>query len=109
MTKYYKLITKKKCYQSILSKCSDVIIRQTYRKKYYMYFYTFKIKNKEYNVHDKLIFPIFQNKIKINNKYLMYVNNNNPNEYISPIKTITINWYLYGSIILFIISILLFI
>ena len=87
--------------------CTDVIVRRTYNKKYYMYFYKFTFKNEEYNVFEKLRLPLWQKKIKIKEKYLMYVEQNNPNNYVTPITTLSYKYYLHGAIMIIILSFLL--
>lgn len=109
LSKYYKIIQKIKQMQEVMATCTDIVVRRTYNKKYYLYFYTFKIDNDTNNISDKLRLPIMQKKIKIKDTYLMYVNNRNIDDYISPITTLTYKWYLHGAIILIILSFLFFI
>lgn len=108
LEKYYKLAKKKKNMNEINCTCTDIIIRRNYKKKYYMYFYKLKYQKNEEIITDKLRLPIFQNFIKINNKYLMMINPKNPNEYLTPIEYKTYKYYLYVSIFLFILSLLFF-
>ena len=70
--KYYNYTKKIKYMKEIKVTCSDVIIRRTYNKKYYMYFYKLKYKSEEVIISDKFRLPIFQKYIKINNKYLSH-------------------------------------
>ena len=106
--KYYNYTKKIKYMKEIKVTCSDVIIRRTHNKKYYMYFYKLKYQNEEVIISEKFRLPIFQKYIKINNKYLMMINPKNIDEYISPIEYKTYKYYLYISIFLIILSILFF-
>lgn len=98
---YIKIKNKIKSMQEIKATCTDVIIRTTYNKKYYMYFYTFKLDG-TCNISDKRRTPLMRNKIKINEEYIMYVNPKNDKDYVTPIETMTNNFYLFLSIALII-------
>ena len=107
--KYLIIKQKIKNMHQVNAICTDVIVRRTYNKKYYLYCYTFKFHNEEYSLTDKLRLPLFQKRIMIQEKYPMYVNRNNPQEYLTPVAIITYKWYLYGAIFLFILSFFSFI
>ena len=104
--KYRQIVKKIKEMKLVKAICTDVIVRRTYNRKYYMYFYKYTFKKEENTITDKYLLPIFQNKIKINNKYLMFANEK---EAISPLTALTYKWYLYAAIGLIIASLLLFI
>ena len=107
--KYLIIKQKIKNMHQVNAICTDVIVRRTYNKKYYLYCYTFKFHNEEYSLTDKLRLPLFQKRIMIQEKYPMDVNRNNPQEYLTPVAIITYKWYLYGAIFLFILSFFSFI
>ncbi len=108
VTQYFKIKQKMKIMQPIMATCTDIVVRRTYNKKYYFYFYKIKIKHDEITLNERKRLPIFQKQIKINTKYLMYVNEQNPDEYVSPTQVLAHKWYLYGAIMLIILSLLLF-
>lgn len=108
-TKYYKISQKLKEMHEINAKCSDIVVRRTYNKKYYLYFYTFTFKKEEYSISEKYQLPLFQKKMQINKKYPMAVDSKNPQQYVSPNVYATYKYYLYFSIFLILISFLLFI
>ena len=91
----------------INAKCTSFIIRTFYNKKEYCSFYSFKIKNDEFTASDKSRFPFLKCFIKNNGTYPIYVNKNNPKEYISPYEVIIHKYYLIISILLLIIPLLL--
>ena len=108
MQKYIILKSKQKKMQEVKAKCTDIVIRRTYNKRYYLYFYQFSFQKENINISDKIRWAYFQNKIEINKQYLMYVNPQDPNDYLTPIETMTSKWYLYLSLLLFVISLFLF-
>lgn len=103
---YQRRINKMK---EVSALCTGVLVRRTYNKKYYLYSYTMKYKKEEVPIADKMRLPIFQKRIKINEKYKMYVNPHNTEDFITPIDTLTYKWYLYAALSLLIIALLLFI
>ena len=108
LVKYYKIKQQVNQMTEITAKCSDIVVRRTYNKKYYLYFYTFTFQKEEYTVSEKYRLPIFQKKMQINNKYPMVIDKNNPKEYVSPNSYAYYKYYLYLSLTLIFISLLLF-
>ncbi len=95
--------------KEVFAICTGVLVRRTYNKKYYLYSYTMKLKKDEIPISDKMRLPLFQKRIKINEKYKMYVNPKNTEDFLTPIETLTFRWYLYAAICLIVIALLLFI
>lgn len=88
--------------------CSDVIVRRTYDKKYYMYFYKVKIDDEEISISEKKRLPFMQSKIKIKEVYKVFINPKNTNQYVSPIQVLTYKYYLILAIILIVLPLIIF-
>lgn len=106
--KYYKTQAKMKHMQNINCICSDVIVRQTYNKKFYIFYYERKIKGELSKFIEQKRIPIFNRYIKINNEYLMFVNESNDKEYVGPIETFLNKYYLILSIVLIVLPLVIF-
>ena len=96
--KYYKIQKKINKMSEGLAVCTDFIIKNTYQRKYYIFYYKVLAKKEEFIIQDKVILPLFKNKIKINETYKIYFKNQD--EYVTPIEVITYRLYLFLSLIL---------
>lgn len=107
--KYFlKIYNKKKRMIEVKAIVTDVIVRTTYNKKFYMYFYTFSFQDEKVNISDKKRFPFFQNRIKIYDEFFMYVNPHNMDDYVTPIEGMTYKFYLFLSILFILLPLLFF-
>lgn len=106
--KYFKTQAKIKQMQRIKCKCSDVIVRQTYNKKFYIFYYESELKGELSKFIEQKRIPIFNRYIKINNEYLMFVNVSNDKEYVGPIETFLNKYYLILSIVLIVLPLVIF-
>lgn len=86
---------------------TDVIVRTTYNRKYYMYYYSFVFGGNEYTIEDKKRTPWMHKKIVINQTILMYILPDNPKEYISPMSVLTYKYYLLLAICFIVLPLLL--
>ena len=98
--KYYKIQKKVNKIPEGLAVCTDFIIKNTYQRKYYIFYYKVLAKKEEFIIQDKVILPLFKNKIKINETYKIYFKNQD--EYVTPIEVITYKLYLFLSLVLII-------
>ena len=62
--KYYKIQKKVNKMPESLAVCTDFIIKNTYQRKYYIFYYKVLAKKEEFIIQDKVILPLFKNKIK---------------------------------------------
>lgn len=101
--KYYRIQKKINYMKEYEAMCTDFIIKNTYQRKYYIYYYKVIKKGEEIIIEDKLILPLMKNKIKINEYYKVYVDSKNNSDYVTPVQVITYKLYLFLSLCLIII------
>lgn len=99
--KYYKIQKKINYMEENKATCTDFIIKNTYKRKYYIYYY--KVDHKDIIIEDKMLIPYMKKRIKIGSSYKIYLNSHNDHDYVSPIELITYKLYLFISICLIII------
>lgn len=101
--KYYKIQRKINNLEEYVATCSDILIKNTYNRKYYIYYYEVNYQNNKYILQDKLILPFLKGRIKINEDYKIYINLKNGQDYVTPMEVMTYKLYLFISIALIII------
>lgn len=104
--KYFKTYQKSKSMEKITCKCSDVILRTTYSKNTYVYFYSYTYKDEEYTTSDSTSFKLPFFCPKIGDVLEIYINKNNANDTINPLTLFYNKLFLFLSFLLLILPFL---
>lgn len=105
--KYFIVERKIKKMEQIEAVCTDVIVRRTYEKKYYMYYYKANFNGEEVNFSERKRLPFMQTFILINHKYTMFVSKD-LKDYVLPIQFLTYKFYLWATIFLIVVPLIIF-
>ncbi len=105
--KYFIVERKIKKMEQIEAVCTDVIVRRTYEKKYYMYYYKANFNGEEVNFSERKRLPFMQTFILINHKYTMFVSKD-LKDYVLPIQFLTYKFYLWATVFLIVVPLIIF-
>lgn len=105
--KFIKYKIKTKSMKLIIATCTDITIRTTYHHNIRVYYYKYNYNNIEYTASDKSRLKIPGFNPQINKKFKIFIEPNNPNNCITPLKIFYFQIFLITSIFLLILPFLI--